>query len=164
MNICHNCHNSERKCCGRVVARSIRGSQKDPRLLKSHISIWAMVDNGVCSVLSHLALNWFLALFVFAFFLTHAQHLPNHFTVLSSFFLLTHSSSQPQYKYNVICLMYSVILLSWQSILFCGNTIGMYLLWSVAWGHFQICCSAMETYGANYKLIMKRPSGNRLEA
>lgn len=116
-----DCHSSGRKCCGRVTARSIRGSQKDPRLLKSHILIWAVVDNGVCSVFSHLALNWFLALFVFAFFLTYAQHLPNHCTVL--FFLLTHSSSQPQYKYNVICLMYSVILLSWKSILFCSHTI-----------------------------------------
>lgn len=128
----------------------------------SHISRfeqWLIMGFALCSPIS-LSIDFLLFSCLLSFWLMLSICL----TTSLYFFLLTHSSSQPQYKYNVICLMYSVILLSWQSILFCGNTIGMYLLWSVAWGHFQICCSAMETYGANYKLIMKRPSGNRLEA
>ena len=43
--------------------------QKDP-VCYSNISIWATADNGVC-----------IHLYVYTFFLTHAQHLSNAFTV-----------------------------------------------------------------------------------
>lgn len=102
------CHSPVWECCGYVVVSSTTWLQRDTRLLQSHISAWAVADNGdVLSVLSCFAVDSNTDSFI---------QLKLRIQPGTSLCFYTSTICQPQIKDKVVNVCSCVIILLLQSI------------------------------------------------